>query len=134
MADLTTLRDLCVQMQSYQEMKDTLDEKSKELGVLIDGLRLKQIPEMMDQLECQNATFPGIGRVQVTADLYCSTRAGMKDEAILWLRDQGLDGMITTGFNASSMKALIRRLIVDGVEPPPCLNVQPFVRASITRV
>jgi len=133
MADLTTLRELCVQMQTYQEMKDTLDEKSKELGTLIDGLRLKQIPEMMDQLEVKNATFQGIGRVQLAADLYCSTKAGQKDQAMQWLRDMEMDGMISETYNASSMKALVRRLMVEGAELPDCLNVTPFIRASIVK-
>jgi len=114
-------------------MKDTLDEKSKELGVLIDGLRLKQIPEMMDQLEVKNATFQGIGRVQLAADLYCSTKAGQKDQAMQWLRDMEMDGMISETYNTSSMKALVRRLMVDGAELPDCLNVTPFIRASIVK-
>ena len=133
MADLTTLRELCVQMQTYQEAKDAIDTQSKELGALIDNLRLKQIPEMMDQLEVKNATFQGIGRVQLAADLYCSTKAGKKDEAMQWLRDMEMDGMISETYNASSMKALVRRLITEGAEIPECLNVQPFIRASIVK-
>lgn len=133
MADLTTLRELCTQMQSFQEQKDALDEKSKELGALIDNLRLKQIPELMDQLEVKNATFQGIGRVQLAADLYCSTKAGQKDAAMQWLRDMEMDGMISETYNASSMKALVRRLMVEGAELPECLNVTPFIRASIVK-
>lgn len=133
MADLNTLRKLCIQMQSFQEQKDALDEKSKELGAAIDGLRLKQIPEMMDQLEVKNATFQGVGRVQLAADLYCSTKAGQKDAAMQWLRDMELDGMISETYNATSMKALVRRLMVEGTEIPDCLNVTPFIRASIVK-
>jgi len=120
-------------MQTYQEAKDAIDTQSKELGALIDNLRLKQIPEMMDQLEVKNATFQGIGRVQLAADLYCSTKAGKKDEAMQWLRDMEMDGMISETYNASSMKALVRRLITEGAEIPECLNVQPFIRASIVK-
>jgi len=133
MADLTTLRELCVQMQTYQEMKDAIDTQSKELGALIDNLRLKQIPEMMDQLEVKNATFQGIGRVQLAADLYCSTKAGQKDQAMQWLRDMEMDGMISETYNASSMKALVRRLMVEGTEIPEFMNVTPFIRASIVK-
>lgn len=133
MADLTTLRQLCAKMQDLQRQKDAQDEASKVLGIEIDNLRLKQIPELMDQLEVKNATFQGIGRVQLAADLYCSTKAGKKEEAMLWLRDMGLDDMISETYNATSMKALVRRLMVDGAELPECLNVTPFIRASIVK-
>lgn len=133
MADLNTLRALCAEMQAIQTQKDELDERSKDLTKALDDLRLKQIPEMMDALECKNATFPGIGRVQLAADLYCSTKAGQKDAAMQWLRDLEMDGMISETYNASSMKALVRRLIEAGTEVPEFMNVTPFIRASIVK-
>jgi len=133
MADLNTLRELCAKMQGLQTEKETLEESLKTTNAAIDDLRLKQIPEMMDQIEVRNATFPGIGRVQLAADLYCSTKAGQKDAAMQWLRDMEMDGMISETYNASSVKALVRRLIEQGAEIPDCLNVSPFIRASIVK-
>ncbi len=133
MADLTTLRELCNKMQALQTEKETLEESLKTTNAAIDSLRLKQIPELMDQLEVKNATFQGLGRVQLAADLYCSTKAGQKDAAMQWLRDMEMDGMISETYNASSMKALVRRLIEQGAEIPECLNVSPFIRASIVK-
>ena len=133
MADLNTLRELCAKMQGLQTEKETLEESLKTTNAAIDDLRLKQIPEMMDQIEVRNATFPGIGRVQLAADLYCSTKAGQKDAAMQWLRDMEMDGMISETYNASSMKALVRRLIEQGAEIPDCLIVSPFIRASIVK-
>jgi NAD-specific glutamate dehydrogenase len=133
MADLNTLRELCAKMQGLQTEKDTLEESLKMTNAAIDELRLKQIPEMMDQIEVKNATFPGIGRVQLAGDLYCSTKAGQKDAAMQWLRDMEMDGMISETYNASSMKALVRRLIEQGADIPECLNVTPFIRASIVK-
>lgn len=133
MADLNTLRALCAKMQEIQMQKDSIEEELSRINGELDDLRLKKIPEMMAEIEVKNATFPGIGRVQLAADLYCSTRAGRKDEAMQWLRDMGQDGMITETYNAGSMKAMVRRLIEQGVEPPEFLNVQPFIRASIVK-
>ena len=133
MSDLNTIRGLCLRMQSLQEQKEAIDSRSVELTKELDTLRLKQIPEAMAAAEVKNATFPGIGRVQLAADLYCSTKAGKKDEAMQWLRDMELDGMIQETYNASSMKALVRRLIEQGAELPDCLNVSPFIRASIVK-
>ena len=133
MSDLNTLRELCAKMQSFQTEKDTLEESLKTCKASLDDSRLKQIPEMMDKIEVKNATFPGIGRVQLAGDLYCSTKVGKKDEAMQWLRDLEMDGMISETYNASSMKALVRRLIEQGVDIPECLNVTPFIRASIVK-
>ncbi len=133
MADLNTLRALCAKMQEIQMQKDSIEEELSRINGELDELRLKKIPEMMAEIEVKNATFPGIGRVQLAADLYCSTRAGRKDEAMQWLRDMGQDGMITETYNAGSMKAMVRRLIEQGVETPDFLNVQPFIRASIVK-
>lgn len=133
MSDLNTLRELCMKMQGFQTEKDTLEESLKTTNASLDELRLKLIPEMMDQIEVKNATFPGIGRVQLAGDLYCSTKVGKKDEAMRWLRDLEMDAMITEGYNASSMKAMIRRMIEQGVEIPDFMNVTPFIRASIVK-
>ncbi len=50
-----------------------------------------------------------------------------------WLRDCGYADMISEAYNATSMKALIRRLIIDGTEVPEFMNVTPFMRASIVK-
>lgn len=133
MSSLTDLRGLVVQMKALQDKKDSLDEQVKQVNIELDDLRLKQIPEMMDALEVKNTTFEGLGRVQLAADLYCSTKAGQKDAAMQWLRDMDLADMVTETYNASSMKALVRRLIEQGVEIPEFMNVTPFIRASIVK-
>lgn len=133
MNDMQTLRGLCLRMQTLQEQKAELDEQSTVLNTELDHLRLKLIPDMMDALEMKNATFDGIGRVQLASDLYASTKAGKKNEAILWLRDCGYEGMVTTGYNATAMKALMRRMIEAGTETPTFMTVTPFIRASIVK-
>lgn len=131
--DMATLRELCAKMKDLQTRKDAVDAEGTRLTAELDELRLRKIPELMEALEVRNATFEGIGRVQLASDLYCSTRAGEKEVAMQWLRDCGQEGMITESYNASSMKAYVRRLIEQGAEIPQFLNVQPFVRASIVK-
>lgn len=133
MADMNTLRELCAKMVAVQENKAIIEEELSRINGELDDLRLKQIPEMMAEIEVKNATFPGIGRVQLAADLYCSTRAGRKEEAMQWLRDMELNNMISETYNASSMKALIRKQIEQGMEIPDFMNVTPFIRASIVK-
>jgi len=128
------LRTLCAKMKELQERKDKLDEEVKGVNKELDEIRLTKIPALMETLELKNATFDGIGRVQLAADLYASTREGKKEAAIQWLRDCGYENMVTETYNASSLKALFRRQIAEGVDiPEELFNVSPFIRASIVK-
>lgn len=133
MADLLDLRELCSRMAALQADIEERDEATKLLKVQLDDLRLRQIPELMEVLEVKTTTFEGLGRVQLASDLYCSTEAGRKDEAMQWLRDCGYGDMISEAYNATSMKALMRRMIVDGAETPDFMKITPFMRASIVK-
>lgn len=129
------LRHCCLSMKKLQVRKDELETELTEVNKHLDEIRTKKIPELMESMELRNVTIEGIGRVQLAADLYASTREGQKEAAMLWLRDCGYDNMITETYNASSLKALFRRLLVDGADiPEDIFNVQPFVRASIVKV
>jgi hypothetical protein len=132
--DMATLRELCVQMKDLQNQALEIKAQSAFVKAPLDELRLKKIPELMESLGVKTATFAGLGRVQTAADLYASTRKGEKPNAMQWLRDCGYEGMIIETYNASSLKALFRRMLVDGAEiPDEIFNVQPFVRASIVK-
>lgn len=124
----------CVRMKNLQIEKEELETKLAVINVELDQIRTKNIPELMDSMELRNVTIEGLGRVQLTADIYTSTRAGQKEAAMEWLRDCGYTDMITETYNASSIKGLFRRMLEQGTEiPADIFNVQPFVRASITK-
>lgn len=128
------LRSLCVSMKDLQAQKDALEEQLSGINKSLDIIRTKDIPELMESLGLKNATFDGIGRVQLAADLYASTREGKREAAMQWLRDCGYDDMIIETYNASSLKALFRRQIAAGAEiPDDIFNVHPFIRASVVK-
>lgn len=128
------LRGLCVIMKDMQAQKEKLEEELSTINKSLDIIRTKDIPELMESLGLKNATFDGIGRVQLAADLYASTREGKREAAMQWLRDCGYDDMIIETYNASSLKALFRRQIAAGTEiPDDIFNVHPFIRASVVK-
>lgn len=127
------LKVLVERMKQLQDWVAETEEAVKKVKEELDGLRLIRIPNEMERLELRSTTFEGLGRVQLAADLYCSVKAGCKDQVNQWLTDQGLDDMIIPTVNSSSLKALVRRQIADGVEIPEFLNVTPFTRASIVK-
>lgn len=128
------LRAHCARMKELQAAKDDLESQLTVINKELDVIRTKKIPELMESMELRNVTIEGLGRVQLAADIYASTREGQKEAAMNWLRDLGYEGMITETYNASSLKALFRRLMVDGADiPEDIFNVQPFMRASIVK-
>lgn len=127
------LKVLVERMKQLQDWVAETEEAVKKVKEELDGLRLIRIPNEMERLELRSTTFEGLGRVQLAADLYCSVKAGCKDQVNQWLTDQGLDDMIIPTVNSSSLKALVRRQIADGVEIPEFLNITPFTRASIVK-
>lgn len=129
------LRSYCARMQVLQEQKDALEADLSAINKELDTIRTKKIPELMESMELRNVTIEGIGRVQLAADIYASTREGKKDAAMQWLRDLGYDNMIQETYNSSSLKALLRRMLAEGVDiPDDIFNVTPFTRASIVKV
>lgn len=128
------LRSQCARMKELQGQKDKLETELSDINKELDVIRTKKIPELMESMELRNVTIEGLGRVQLAADIYASTREGQKEAAMTWLRDCGYDDMITETYNASSIKALFRRLMADGADiPDDIFNVQPFLRASIVK-
>lgn len=128
------LRSLCIALKEVQDQKATLEDQLAEVNKRLDTLRMKEIPELMDTLGLRNATFDGVGRVQLAADIYASTKEGQREAAMQWLRDCGYEDMIVETYNASSLKALFRRQIAQGVEiPSEIFNVHPFIRASVVK-
>lgn len=132
--EMMELRLLCEQMADVQQKKIDLEAQLAEVNKEFDKLRITQIPEKMAELGVQNATFVGLGRVQLASDLYASTIEGQKVAAMTWLRDLGYEGMITETYNASSIKALFRRMMKDGIPiPDDIFKIQPYMRASIVK-
>jgi hypothetical protein len=122
-------------MQVLQEQKDALEADLSAINKELDTIRTKKIPELMESMELRNVTIEGIGRVQLAADIYASTREGKKDAAMQWSRDLVYENMIQETYNSSSLKALLRRMLAEGVDiPDDIFNVTPFTRASIVKV
>jgi hypothetical protein len=134
MSGMDELRSLGVHMKQLQDRKATLEEELSVINKDLDFVRTIKIPQKMEELQLKNATFEGLGRIQLASDLYASTKEGQKGAAMQWLRDCGYEGMISETYNASSLKALLRRMLVEGVEIPDTLfSVSPFTRASIVK-
>lgn len=127
------LKEKCVEFRRLMGEKERLTEELAEVNKGLELLSRVQIPEIAEALDIKTVTFDGVGRLQFASDLFCSTKEGRTDEAMQWLRDCGYTDMIAETYNASSMKALMRQLIVAGTEVPDFMSITPFTRASLVR-
>lgn len=129
--DMVTLRAYCAEMKDLQVRMVGKKVEMAAIREPLDFLRLKKIPDLMDALLITTTTFAGIGRLQKASDIYAKTVD--KDASFQFLRDTGYEDMIKPAVNASSLKALLRRMLKEGIEIPECYKVDPFTRASIVK-
>ena len=127
------LRVMATRMRQLQQEKDAMDERWKAITAELDELRLRQIPEWMAENDIRTATIDGIGRVGLTADCYVSILD--RYNAYEWLRGHGYEDLIQPYVQPSTMKAAVKDALKQGGSfPEELFKVQPFTRASITKV
>lgn len=127
-----SLHDLVACMQIVRAEKDRLEEMLKIENARYDLLRIELIPASMEDEGVERVTYEGIGRVNLTGDLYVQVqnKSGLMD----WLSDEGMGDLIQPTANSSTLKAFIKRRIAAGQEiPEEFVKVSPFTRASITK-
>lgn len=131
--DGMSLVDMIRAMSSTQKSLEDAKEVTKQWNARYDYLRLQAIPNAMESAGVENMNVEGVGRVGLTADMWITIPAAQREAAYKWLRENGHGDIITNTVNASSMKALAKSLIKDGVEiPAPLIKITPYLRASIT--
>lgn len=122
------------EMKMIQTKKDQIEEELSAINKRYDYIRLNVIPTRFENEGITNMRVEGVGRVQLTGDIYASIRPGMKETAYQWLSDTGHGDVIQPNINPSTMKAMIKSMIANGEEiPEEFFNVTPFTRASITK-
>lgn len=127
-----TLHALAEHMKLIRAEKDELEARLKIVNAKYDVLRYEAIPNRMDEDGVERVSYEGIGRVNLTADMFVSTRD--KNGLYLWLENNGLGDIIQPSVNASTLKAFIKGRMKDGKEvPAEFVNITPVTRASITK-
>jgi len=119
------LRDLRVANDLAAEIK-------KYIGRAYDHARMYSMPDKMDEEGIESPfNVQGVGSVRLTDDVQVQFKD--KTQGYAWLEENGHDDLITETVNASSLSALIRRKMRDGLEVPgEIFKVKPITRASIT--
>lgn len=132
--DGLSLVDLVKKMRAGEIAKEEAEAKLKEINKHLDFLRLTKIPSKMEEDGIENLRIEGVGRVQLTSDIYAGIQSGHQEEAFQWLSDTGRGDLIKDTVNASSLKATLKEAMRKGEEiPEDIFRISPFTRASITK-
>lgn len=130
------LPQMAAELKSLNQEVEAQDRILKDLKAKRDILRINVIPERMEEEGTSNATYKGVGRLQLTGDAHVSTVKGAKDDLMQWLIDNDFEDLITEVVNASTLKAFYKEQFEKGNPVPPdtIVRFDPFTRASITKV
>lgn len=121
-------------MRDVQRRKEALEEDLKNVNAEFDVLRFECIPERMELDQVERISYEGIGRVSLTADIRLNVLAANRGNLFTWFRKNKLSDLISEQVNPSTLKAWVKKRIVEGKPyPSELLNVTPITRASITK-
>ena len=127
-----TVQELAFLLNDFRILYEEADNFKKLLGRLYDDIRVKHLPEKMDDDGISSIKIDELGTVILTDDL--RVKVMDKQEQFDWLESTQNGDMIQSTVNASSLKALLRRLMKAGEEVPgDIFEISPFTRASIRK-
>jgi hypothetical protein len=131
-----TLAELAIRMMELDEALKAFKSGSSTAQVEMDYLRKVAIPAKFET-SCPGATsvkLDGIGTLSVVGDLYVNVPADNREAVKEWLGDNGYGDLIQETVNASSLKALVKECILNGIEiPDGLINITPFQQARLTK-
>lgn len=114
--------------------KEAADEEAKARTAVYDFLRLVKIPSVFEEQEIKILKVDGVGRCQLAGDMYTAVVSGKKDDAFTFLRDTGRGDLIKEEVNASTLKAMLKDMVLKGEDiPEDIFKITPFTRASLVK-
>lgn len=129
-----TISELVTKMREVQTAHESATLTAKLIGKELDFLRLALIPERCEEQNVGGMKVEGVGRLNLTSDMYVSVKSGKVNAAMEWLRDIGKGDIIKEQISSSSLKAIVKKMTIDGKEiPSDLINATAFTRASITK-
>ena len=119
----------------YHRINALLDDLGKKFGGGFEEFKVEILPSILD-IEGQSSVPLDDGfRVGVQQKLYASIKGGKRDEAFDWLRENGLEDVITETVNASTLSAAVKVMIEDHFKEPPAevFNLITKANSSVTK-
>lgn len=119
----------------YHRLNALLDDLTKHFSGGFEEFKVDTLPAILE-VEGQSSVPLDEGfRVGVQQKLYASIKGGKRDEAYDWLRENGMEDIITETVNASTLSAAVKVMIEDKFQEPPeaLFNVLTKANSSVTK-
>lgn len=130
------------------DLHKAMDKTKSMAGVIYDMLRVGLLPVVMEEAGTESVKVTGVGTIFLQDDIRlkyimpegldeeaADIAAAMKTDAICdWLETIGAGDVIKSTVNASTLKAMIKKRIKEGVKdayPKDLMEVTPFTRSQI---
>lgn len=145
-------KDLAQRMLELREEEALAKSRATAATKELDIIRLRVVPQRFAEDGMSSLNLPGIGRLGLSSDAYCTQKKDLQEALFDWLRANDAGDMIKDNVNASSLKSLVKELAADAQESAPAfdadpdtiekskfdeiiefVNYTPFMRASVTK-
>lgn len=124
---------------AVRAVQEKLAESLETLTKMVGAIKNVTLPQLFEDRKTKTVTVEiggTIYRVSVSQVMRASIKGDAdKEKAYQWLRDNGLDALITETVNASTLSATAKAMIEDGKELDAGLfNVAVMPNTSVTKV
>lgn len=134
MFDDMTIPEIAATMVSVRAELDEAKQKATDLQNLYDHIRIKVLPNKMEDFGTTTMKITGVGRLTITADIYAGIVPGKTELAYNWLDENGHADLIKDYVHPSTLKAFLKEQLKAGeILPDDLFKITPFDRASITK-
>ena len=124
--------EMADRLRDLKERKKELDAQAKQLVAEIDELDL-MLSDAMADAELDKFTRNG-NTFYLSSKLFASPAAGMKDELIAALRENGYGAIVTETVNANTLASFCRERMAENQDRLPqwlADNVNTFEKVSV---
>lgn len=110
---------------------DEAKEREKEARERYDELRKKVIPDALAEEGLSSFRLPSGELVYMQGDLHVSVKKGDQHRLHEWLRQKGLEDLITEQVHYQTLRATCRELKENGEELPDFIGYFPYQKVNV---
>jgi hypothetical protein len=121
-----------IALEAYvREQYDRAKVVASSWTEIYDKLSLQVVPERMQEEGVTNMKIENVGRVELRADMWVTTRN--TDALQQWLIERDMGDIIKPTVNGSTLKAFLREQMKKGQDIPDeeIVSIVPYIRAVI---
>ena len=131
MCDVPTVVSL---LQDIRHVDENLKYLKSRCGELHKRMKEEIVPKKFTEQGVSSMTVNGY-RFTVSAQSRTTIQKDRKDEAYEWLRNNGLEDLITETVNSSTLSATAKSLMSEGIDlPDDVFNIYSYENTSMTKV